>query len=239
MEMTIYIVVTLFGTPAVTAFLAFLSKEKIKSYFFVDAQKAINSHKQELDTYTEAMKHGLQREIIKVEYSTRNKFTIYPKMYARLIKAHGKLSGLYGLRHNLDRSMSTADDVREALESRNVIKGEIDRIIAAYEADASLGIKQLEEMLREIEVNDAHSTFIKAKNFLLLNELFMSQAIAREIDGVLGKINQLRATAITAHKSRGSGERWFEKFFEQEKEIPPLLEDLRNAMRNELNPINK
>ncbi len=156
-----------------------------------------------------------------------------------MIKAHCKLSGLYGLRHDLDRSKFTAEDVREALESRNVIKGEIDRIIAAYEADASQGIKKLEEMLREIEFSDAQSSFIQAKNFLFLNELFMSQAMVRKIDGILEKINQLSATANTVHRSRGIVERWFEKFNAQEKEIPPLLEDPRNAMRNELNPINK
>lgn len=120
MDMVIYIIVTLIGTPAVTAFFAFLMKKKIKSYFVIDAQKAINSHKQELDTYTEAMKHSLQREIIKAEHSTRNKFTMYPKIYACLIKAHGKIAGLYGLRHSLDRSRSTPDEIREALESRNV-----------------------------------------------------------------------------------------------------------------------
>jgi hypothetical protein len=63
MKTTIYNVVTLIGSPVVTAFLAFLSKEKIKSYFFVDAQNSINSHKQEIDNYTEAMLNGLQREI--------------------------------------------------------------------------------------------------------------------------------------------------------------------------------
>lgn len=236
MEFVVYTIVVLIGTPALTAFFAFLLKERIKSFFLVGAQKDINTHKQELDTYTESMKHSLQREMSKVEHSTRSKFSVYPKAYARLIKAHGKIAGLYGLRHSIKRNNSTSEDVRYALESRNVLKGEIERIVAAYEASPTTGLEELEKMLREVEVSDAHNCFVRAKNYLLLNELFMSPSIINETSIVLKSLNELRATALTAHAAKGHGSEWVQKFFEQQKLMPPLLEKLRDEMRNELHP---
>lgn len=254
-------VVTVFGTPLILAFLAYLSKEgvksfllvgaqnsinqykqlldtqteSIKSYLLVGAQNSINEHKQVLDTYTESMKHSLQREMVRVESYVKGKFTVYPTLYEKILKAQGAISGIFGLRFSTNQDRFTEEDVKSQLEENRVVEGEAQHILGAFRDDRKKGLKLFNKMMREIEFQKAQNLYQEAKNYFVLNELFMSKEAADLAYGIFTSLWSVWVDSHLSHQSEGDYNN-IREVREGNKKNDAMIAKLKDLMRREMEP---
>lgn len=234
-QAAITIVLTVLGTPTVMVFLAWHFKESIKAYLLVGAHKAINEHKQVLDTYTESMKHSLQREMVRVESYVKGKFTVYPVLYEKILKAQGSVSSLFGVRFSTNQDRFTEEDLRSALDENRVVDGEVQHILGVFRSDNKTGLEIFNRMMREIEFQKARNVYHEAKNYLVLNELFLSKEAADHSYKIFTSMWSVWVDSQMSHQSQGHYDKTNE-VRETNAKNDAMIGELKDMMRREMEP---
>ena len=227
--------VVVLGTPSLSALVVFYTQERLKSALLVSAQNQINEHKQILDTYTESMKHSLQREMSKVEHATRSKFSIYPNLFAKFVKASGAIAGLVEVGYQTDLTNITQEDIRSNLTKRKIMIGEQNRIVAEFLSDGDRGIEAYKSILSELEIQKARRVLGKAKNYWLLNELFISDSVNAKIEEIVKALAPAYSSASSMRSGRSSSDK-SEKYSASIEKANTAIQALKAIMIKELEP---
>lgn len=228
----------LVGTPAVIAFIAWGCKEVIRSYLTVDEQKTINAHRQELDAHTEALKHSLQREMVRVEAYTKNKFSVYPILYEKLLKAEGGVTSLYGpgsIRFSTKQANFTESDVHSAMKERNIVGGEIEHVLKEFRSNRELGLEAFNKIMREVEFVESRIQYREAKNYFVLNELFVSEDVCTAVDKILTDMWRIWVDANVMHISNGRQDR-MDQVNKGSDALRALMISLKDILKEGLEP---
>ncbi|MBC7660461.1 MAG: hypothetical protein H7249_12250 [Chitinophagaceae bacterium] len=165
------------ASPVCTAAMGYFWLERAKTRIELENQKQLANHKQTMDTYTESMKHSLLREMVRVEHTICSKFQIYPKLFAKFVRVQGAMEGLMGFSITTSYENATRTDIENMLKANNILDGEQQKILAEFDYDQTRGIKSFERIMAHVKNRESRATLQKAKNYWLLNELFISEDI--------------------------------------------------------------
>lgn len=221
-------------SPVVTGAIAFLLRTHLTAFFTGKMQKEVNRHKQELDSQTERLKSGLQREAMQSECLINGKHTIYPELYKKLLIAEGALLVNEGLRFTLDDSVLTDDDIKGILEQNNVLASQIDEILSTLKRDRNAGIEKYRKMIMQCEVSEARRALTDAKNYFFVNELYLTEHVSNAVSKVLSPTDKISAELHTRIAAKGH----WRDLGTDKVQLRDSIEQLRTVMSNELTPMN-
>jgi hypothetical protein len=141
-----------------------------------ERQTELESHKAELVRLTEQLKHSLEREMLKAQLSTSKVHEVYPRLYARIVRAHGAVAGLLGGYEQTYQDYDL-DDFDELLREKRLPRGERERLLERIKAGREDGIKELRRVLRRVRIHNARTQIGKAFNYHALKALYLSQPV--------------------------------------------------------------
>jgi hypothetical protein len=205
----------------------FILKKMISNHF----DKKLAEHKQSLDILTEQKKAEFQKQIHDFTLYNTKKHEIYSELYKLLLIAFGYSSSLVGFRTMPDYSEYSASDLKKALEEKQLLGSKIDEFVTLLQKDPSLADKEIKSYLKIIEPQIATSKYNDAKNFYLLNELYLDEGISNVVEQTLDEISRF----IDDIESRFQfGEKPEVNFSDRKRKIDTKLKELKKLMRYEL-----
>jgi hypothetical protein len=214
------------GACGIGAF--WLLRESIKKLIEKEAIKDIEKYKSLLAAQASHLSHDLQRNYIKYENQQRERHNTYPELYKLLAEAEGNLSGLYGLNYSVDVSNMTRPDLESQIE--NFSNTDKQKILSRF--DQGLDFKKIfEDVSRNIQFGEAHRSFVVAKNYWLVKQLFLSKKIHAQVVRTVDSLASMWSQFYTCYKSNGHYQIDISNL---QKAASAEIEQLKNAMQSEL-----
>jgi hypothetical protein len=207
-------------------------KERIKAGIAAQVQKEVNSHKQQLDTLTEYIKHDIQKNTIKAQLHTTNLHATYPELYKKLIIAHGAIAGLNNFSWVTNYKEYSPEDIIELLKDRNVLRSTTEDIIETFRHNPDEGDKKLKKLMTDLKISDAQKAHQDMKNYWLINELYLDDRISKAIDGFNKDLAKVWASAISP---REPGRR----IEQAEERLQSALAEIKKLIQQQLEPLDK
>lgn len=117
-------------------------------------------------------------------YVTR-KHRVVPELHKRLVEAKSRILSLGRnlLRPRLERA--NLEDVRRYMEQQEVLRGVQEEVVALWETDRSAAAGKLNEWLTIFEGEKARRSLVRARNFVLEYELYISAPTFRRVQELL------------------------------------------------------
>ncbi|MEK5417321.1 hypothetical protein BSK49_19140 [Paenibacillus odorifer] len=197
-------------------------------YIKSKAEKELESYKQKLTIHTENLKFELQRRSHDFNLYSVKRHELYPHLCKLLLIAHGNIRALYGLRSFLSFDEFSKSDIKAYMENRKIVEGKASSILANWETNKKNAVEELRSYLRILDINDAESNLIDARNYLLISDIFLSKSVTAMSGEALEDISMvLTYTKYPEHGTHVERERLNEK-------IDSLLIALKEQMKKEL-----
>ena len=223
------VILTQFGVAGVVGACAFfLLRESIKKLIEREAIKDIEKYKSSLASEASYLSHELQRNYIKYENQQRERHTTYPELFKLLVEAEGSWCGLYGLSHSVDVSKMNRADLESMMNSFS----HTDKQTILLKFDQGLDFKTtFDEVSRNIQFGNAHRSFVEAKNYWLLKQLFLSKHIHAQVFKTVDSLGTMWSQFYTCHLSNGH---YAIDITKLKSDASREMEHLKNAMQSEL-----
>lgn len=200
----------------------------------LDAKMAI--HKSDLERQADLLRHELQREMVKVELSANRLHVVYPRLFDKLQRAHGAIAGLLGARFAESYEGYDRTDI-EGTIARLRVPGELrDKVLQKFDRDRAYGIAELKALERRVEIQRAHNTFNRAKNYLIVKSLYASREVKDATLGVLEKLWKAWVEVQVGEMPGNPGGTRFDHFSASVDSAGEQLNQLEELMRSELTP---
>lgn len=127
--------------------------------------------------------------------------------------------------------------MRKFLTALSVLEGEQDRIANIFAENREAGISAYREMLEEVETQQARSTLANAKNYWLINELFLSPEVNAKVEEIVTALANAYASAATKRNRSVRGGTTFLRSHEQAMEkANASIRSLKEVLTKELKP---
>jgi len=139
-------------------------------------QKTIETYKHELNTISEQQKFNYQRWITDFSLFTQKKHEVYAELYRLLLIADGSLESLFGLREVPSFIEYTREDMEKYLRNYQVVEGYIPQLLKNWDKPRNQCIQEIREYLTIIDFQKADKARNEAKNYSLLNSLYLSES---------------------------------------------------------------
>jgi len=196
-----------------------------------ERQTELESHKAELVRLTEQLKHGLEREMLKAQLSTSKVHEVYPRLYARIVRAHGAVAGLMGGYEQTYQDYDL-DDFDELLREKRLPHGEREALLRRIKADREDGIEELRRVLRRVRIHSARTQLSKAFNYHALKALYLSQPVGALALKILETENRCWASMQTAWEAGLNSSNIIENL----QDALQKVDQLQLLMQKELQP---
>ncbi len=139
--------------------------------------RRLEDHKAQLGRHTEHLKHELQREMLKAELATSKMHEVYATLWELVVRAHGGVRSLVGLSFSPSYEEYQTEDFAKVLADAPLTQGQRTQITEAIARDRRAGIKELKNVLRDVEVHKARAQVYEAFNYAALKSPFLSPAV--------------------------------------------------------------
>ncbi len=199
-------------------------------------ERRFESYKAELGNLTEQLKYVLQKEMLKAQLSTSKVHEVYPRLYGKILRAHGAVAGLMGLRFASTYEGYNQQDFRKLLVRERLPFGETDRLLKVIEADRESGIEELKQVLRRVELHRGRLLVQRAKNYRILKALYLSQEVTSLADGLTTGIYNYWVDVEVGEMPDNPMPLNYRQLRKQLTELDGSLEQLKQLMRKELLP---
>jgi hypothetical protein len=199
-----------------------------QAFYKFKADKNLEQYKQSLSQLTENLKFDLQRRIQDFSLYTNKRHEKLPELFRLLLIADSKVRGLFGGRRSLTFQEFNRVDTEKFLLDRQVPQGKIETILTTWNVDKDEAITEMNEYLRVIEFSEARKNFYEAKNFYILSELYLTEAVTELTEKFLKVLGEL--LNYSEYPETGT----HHKRFEFHAELDNITNQLRNAMKQEL-----
>lgn len=198
-------------------------------------EKALNEHKHALDEKTEMLKHDLQKDAMSAQIAIGEKHKIYAELFRLVNIAHGAVFSMFGITRELTYEEYGEEDFKELFERWNTPQRKTLELLELYRSDRDKAIKAWREYRRVLEIGEARSEITKARNYLLINEIYMEDDIADMAHEILGLIILYLTNAEMNENHRDPYlKQELEKNRERKKQIEDLLPKLKGTMKSKL-----
>jgi hypothetical protein len=216
------IVTTIGLSIPINGVIIFCFKEAVKG----SIKKDLNLQKAKLDDARENLKHELEKEILRARFSTEKQHVIYPEMYRLLRVAAGSIGRFYNIAFTNNFDDFNTEDLTNDLRNRKIPEGAIQKLLAAVQNGRTAGLKEIERYLYQQEFVLAQMAITEAKNFLLLQELYMTTEIAE--DG-LSVCKGLQLAWIGAQNS-GNAEQGLADYNQASDKLDEMIPKIKAAL---------
>lgn len=200
----------------------------------LDAKMAI--HRSDLERQADLLRHELQREMVKVELSANRLHVVYPRLFDKLQRAHGAIAGLFGARFAESYDGYDRADIENTIARLNVPRAFRDKVLVVFDRDRADGIAELKSLERRVEIQRAHNSFNRAKNYLIVKSLYASREVKDAAFGVLNELWKAWVEVQVGEMPGNPGGTRFDQFSAAVDSAVKQLNQLEELMRRELQP---
>lgn len=209
----------------------FYFKEVIKAKLKKDVDKEIENLKHELDVKKEIVKNDLQRDAYKTQLMVTNIHQIYPELTQKVELAFGTVGALQGVRFSTDFSQMNEEDLRSFMANKKFPKSKDDEILKLFQSDKKSAIKNLNDFLRDIEIQEARLNCVDANNFRIIKSIYCSDEVLTAFDECYSSI---WSAWVDLDIGRMDPTIWQKGVTSIRKDVPQKMENLRRVIRTEL-----
>jgi hypothetical protein len=189
----------------------------------------ISRNQSEVDERLEGIRAQLQLTTQNSSFYAERQHIVYADLFRLLNVADGALCGQYGLRRGPDIDNMNRAELRELANVNKLAAVVTDRIVAMWDARDQEGARsELKAALRRAEQGEGVRAFTEAKNFAIVNALYLSPSIDAEAQGVIQSLASFSAEIQFPEPSR------YKQRADLATQIGGRLAQLRENMRDEL-----
>lgn len=228
-------ILTSAGTTAIVAALISLAgRAFVKGAIDALFQTRLEEHKHRLEVLTEGVRFDLERKMADFSHFIKERHEKYAKLHELIHVANGLLRTLWGFKRELTFEEFSVADMRKHLQGRGIVEGKIDDILKDWETNRPSAVKNAREYLLMIEHQRADTARNEAKNYLLLNAIYVSNHLEGKVQEFLSKMVELQVLYDMWTEHGPSLRDEYQKSKSIEKEIDVLLQEIKDLMRMEL-----
>ncbi len=182
-----------------------------------------------IDGRLEGLKAELQQQVQNATFYSQRQHEVYADLFKLLNEADGAVAIHIGLREVPDTSARSLNELMELASAYDMVESIKTNVAELWDdEDPSSARKAMDEAIKRVEVARGDSAFRAAKNFAIVNALYLSQGVQ---DSVWEIVNDLAKLIAEIHvPERG---RW-EKKHKIHESVGVRLARLRAFMREEL-----
>lgn len=221
------ILTSLATTGVVGGLCIWLFKESLKTSLKLDMETRLNTQRADLESVRDAFQFQVQQAMLSIQIQTEKTHEIYPELYEKLRVAEGAIGSLLGLRESPTWEEYSVDDLKSMMERRGVVTGQIERIAQAIQQNRRDGLKEMNEYLRMIELNETKGKHHEAKNYVILKNLYMTDEIAEDCFTICKHLWGAIVDANPEHVQ-------YDSFKKNMAEVEKLMTSVKAKMRSEL-----
>ena len=177
----------------------------------------------------------MQKQYLRAQLATAKTHEVYAKLVELIRRAEGAVGGLWGGRWATNYSTYSVEELEQVVKEARPGGEEVEKILAIVRVDKKKGIKRIEEVLRRREMEEARRLCTEAKNYLVLNGIFVTVRVREIAYEVLRLLFSAWSDVQVATEAPGSGS-WQKKYNEAVESAAKRLDDLESAMRADLLP---
>ncbi|PEZ05549.1 hypothetical protein CN326_13880 [Bacillus sp. AFS018417] len=182
---------TYFSSILTTGVLYFLFQTWAKEGLSFVYKKKFEEFKKELEQHAEKQKLDFQRKIHDFGLYSSKRHEIYPELYKQILIAQSYILSLRGLKSVPTFVEYDSDDIKEYLGQRKVLNGKINEIVEMWERDKERAIKEVNDYMKIIEIQEAKYELSKAREQLWKNELYLSQSVCDAAQQLVKNLSSL------------------------------------------------
>lgn len=221
------ILASLCASGSIIGLSIWLFKESIKTSLKLDMEERLNVQRADLDRVRDNLQFQFQQAILSIQLKTQKTHEIYPELFGKVKIAEGAIGRLLGGRESPTWQEHSIEDLRIVMARKNVVSGQVEKLARAIEEDREEGLKEMNKYLRMLEYNESKSILQEAKNYLILNSLYMTDEIADDCHEVCKQLWHAIVDANPEYVQWDSYQKKLEKCEE-------LIDVMKSKMRIEL-----
>jgi len=168
-----------FGPYAAILILVFIGRHFLERRISagVDSRfaKRLEDHKHKLAMLSEAAQHEYRKDIAEFNLFVQKKHTVLPEVYSNFRIAHGAILNLMGLQRTPTFEEFDERDIEDYMTEHELRDGKKQEVLEHWHRDRDGAVKDLNTYLRMVKIQRARVKLDEAKNYWLLNELYMSK----------------------------------------------------------------
>ncbi len=209
--------------------------ERLKAELSFASQQELERLKAELALQSESIRHQYQMDQLKLATANKQKHEVYASLLEKIRFAEGAVGSLWGARFAPGLDQYTDEELASFLNEKSVSPGRRDDLLAGIKQDRTKGMKEVQKIVRNIELSEARGKVTEAKNFILLKALYATADLKRAALAITGTLwNTWTEVHVGELNPTGSG---FEKYQALLDKAREQVEALEEAMRKELSPL--
>lgn len=203
----------------------------------------LEKYKHDLNTEKDLIKHELNKEMLNIEFFSKEKHTVYHHLFEKIVRAFNSTTKLSGFKTITDWTQYSEGDVRDLFSKYKVTEKQLNELISEFNSNPPVsGVQQinhptcqkLNDLLQVIEFKYAKDHYSDAGTYYELKKLFINPAVQSKVDEIL-KLTWSLWVAQDADYNRKKGTtKTIETTQHCIKTIPGLIRLLEEEMRREL-----
>lgn len=197
--------------------------------------RRLEEYRHELEIEAESVRFNHRRQLENFHILIHARHDRYSELFEKILKADGRIRGLRGLRRSPTFEDYSATDFDEFMTHRGVPSGKREEILGYLDKDRDKAIEELRSYLRTVEPQRARGKWQEARNFLLANELYLSDEVREQAETVLGLLDEY---LIAVELNREYPEQGRSVDRPDKDTIRDEIELFRDEMRSEIATIN-
>ncbi len=223
--LTVLLAVYLFpGSP-----LRKIVEEWIRGRVSSEFAKELETHRHRLALDAEQVRADHQRRLHDASLYSVKKHEVYRELFNKLLVADGHVGRLVGGRLMPSFDDYSADDMRGVMERAEFTGPQKDAVLRNWDKDRQSAMKAFNAAMRNVELSNAEHAVAEAKNYFLVNALYINDAHSNAVAEILKVLNGSLAHALFPDE-HGSGS----EQLKLNKQASELIERLKRALRDDL-----
>ncbi len=202
----------------------------VDSYF----AKKLESHKHQLDQITERNRFDYDRWATDFGLYTSKKHEVYSELYRLILIADGSLEGLVGLRELPSFEEYTRNDMEQYLKGYHVVEGYILELLKDWSINRRDCIAKIREYLYMLDFQKADKDRQDAKNFFLVNILYLSNVMEKHVTELFTKLVERFVLEKHMIIDKDRDKDFYERSKDAATRKKELLKLIKEKMREEL-----
>lgn len=158
--------------------------------------KELEDHRHRLELDAEAVRAQHQRRLQDFSLSTIKRHEVYAELFKLLLIADGSVQRLWGGRLDPDWEKYSAEDISKSMEAAGFTSTQRDDVLQDWDRDRKTALRVYKEAMRNVEKHQALTATTDAKNYFLVNSLFLRDAVSSQVADILRVLNELLSHAL-------------------------------------------
>ncbi len=135
-----------------------------------------------------------------------------------------------GFVYRIDETQYTEKDLERIMNEENVVDGTKQNILIKFKSDKSGAIDELRKLQRHLDAAEARRKFTEAKNYFLLNEIYISELVGSKIKEIIANLANLCGILM----AKLEDPTYHRDTTPIKENSAKLFDELRTLLRNEL-----